>query len=411
MATWITGIGVMAPNGMSADEYWKSTLERRSGIAVLERFDPARYPSRLAGQIRDFAAENHLSSRLLPQTDRVTRLALVASDQALADCGADLSSMSDYDLGVISSNAMGGFEFTHKEIRKLWTLGPEYVSVYESFAWFCAANNGQISIRHGMRGAGAVVIAEQAGGLDALAHARRAVRDGTPLVVTGGVESSYDPWGWVSHLATGRISRVADPDRAYLPFDATACGYVPGEGGAYLVVEDDEAARKRDASPVYGEIAGHAATFDPPPGSGRPPGLARAIRLALADAAMEASGIDVVFADAAAVPELDRAEADAIAEVFGPRGVPVTAPKSLTGRLYAGAGPLDVVTALLSIRDGIIPATASTTAVPGDYRLDLVLAEPRPARLKSALVLARSHDGHNSAMIVRAVPNGQPSIR
>jgi minimal PKS chain-length factor (CLF/KS beta) len=403
-----TGLGVMAPNGTTVAEYWTSTLEQRSGIATLERFDPSHYPARLAGQIRNFEARKHLSSRLLPQTDRVTQLALVAAEQALDDAGVDPKALPAFDMGVISSNATGGFEFTHREIQKLWTMGPEHVSVYESFAWFNAANTGQISIRHGMCGPGSVVVAEQSGGLDAVAHARRTVERGTALTVTGGMESSMDPWGWVSHLATDRISREPDPRRAYLPFDSAAGGYVPGEGGAFLILEDEVAARERGATKVYGELAGHAATFDPKPGSGRPSNLVRAIHLALSDAGLSPADIDVVFADASGIPELDRAEAEAIAVVFGPNGVPVTVPKTLTGRLYAGAGPLDIVCALLSIRDGVIPAAAHIQDVPGEYRLDLVCGEPRTARVRAALVLARGNGGYNSAMVVRAARGGDP---
>jgi act minimal PKS chain-length factor (CLF/KS beta) len=402
MTVVFTGLGVMAPNGQSTEEFWTATLEQRSGIGPLERFDARGYPSRLAGQIRDFKAAQALPGRLLPQTDRVTRLALVAAQAAIEDSGIDLESVPDLDMGVISSNAHGGFEFTHREIQKLWTKGPESVSVYESFAWFCAANTGQISIRHGMRGTGSVLVADQSGGLDALALARRTIRRGTPLTIAGGVESSYDPWGWVSHLATGRISEVDDPQRAFLPFDAAASGYVPGEGGAYLILQDAQAAREREGATVYGELAGHAATFDPRPGSGRPPALAAAIRGALKDARITPEEVDVVFADASGVPELDRIEADALAGVFGPRGVPVSVPKALTGRLYAGGAPLDVVAALLSLRDQIIPATAHVADVPDDYRLDLVTGRPRRAELRTALVVARGNGGYNSAMVVRS---------
>jgi act minimal PKS chain-length factor (CLF/KS beta) len=253
-----------------------------------------------------------------------------------------------------------------------------------------------------MRGSGSVLVADQSGGLDALALARRTIRRGTPLTIAGGVESSYDPWGWVSHLATGRISEVDDPQRAFLPFDAAASGYVPGEGGAYLILQDAQAAREREGATVYGELAGHAATFDPRPGSGRPPALAAAIRGALKDARITPEEVDVVFADASGVPELDRIEADALAGVFGPRGVPVSVPKALTGRLYAGGAPLDVVAALLSLRDQIIPATAHVADVPDDYRLDLVTGRPRRAELRTALVVARGNGGYNSAMVVRS---------
>ncbi|PZG53352.1 ketosynthase chain-length factor [Spongiactinospora gelatinilytica] len=397
----ITGLGVVAPNGMGAEEYWTATLRGESGIAPLgDRM--AKYPARLAGQVASFVAEEHIPSKLMPQTDRVTRLALAAAEWALADAGLRPAELPEYSMGVVTSNASGGFEFTHREIQKLWTQGPQTVSVYESFAWFYAVNTGQISIRHGMRGPSGVLVAEQAGGLDAVGHARRAVRRGTPHIVTGGVESSFDPWGWVSHIASGRLSGRTDPARAYLPFDGAADGYVPGEGGAILILEDAGAAARRGAAKVYGEVAGYAATFDPRPGSGRPPGLEYAIRKALDDAGARPETIDVVFADAAGVPRLDREEAAAITAVFGPGGVPVSAPKALTGRLYAGSGPLDVACALLCIRDGLIPAVPNIGDLPADYRIDLVRGDaPRPAKVRNALVLARGKGGFNAAVVLR----------
>ncbi|MEE1758262.1 MULTISPECIES: ketosynthase chain-length factor [unclassified Streptomyces] len=400
MSTVITGIGVAAPSGLGVEAFWKATLAGHSGIRELTGFDTAKYPSRLAGQITGFEAGDHLPSRLLPQTDVSTRYALAVAAWALADAGVDEGTLPDYDMGTVTSNALGGFEFTHREFRKLWSKGPEHVSVYESFAWFYAVNTGQISIRHKLRGPSAALVGEQAGGLDAVGHARRTVRRGTGLVVCGGVDAAFDPWGWAAQLAGGRVSTATDPAAAYLPFDERAAGYVPGEGGAILVAEDAASARERGAPQIYGEIAGYASTFDPPPGSDREPGLRRAIELALADAELAPGDIDVVFADAAGLPALDRSEADALRAVFGPGGVPVSAPKALTGRMYAGGGPADLVAALLSIRDGVVPASGSTALVPETYGLDLVIGEPRTRSVSAALVLARGRWGFNSAVVV-----------
>ncbi|MGW0146910.1 ketosynthase chain-length factor [Streptomyces sp. NPDC003333] len=399
-AVVVTGLGVTAPNGLGVQDYWEATLAGKSGIGRITRFDPSQYPARLAGEIPGFAAEEHLPSRLLPQTDRMTRLALVAADWALEDAGIRPQDLPDSSMGVVTASSSGGFEFGQGELQALWSRGSQYVSAYQSFAWFYAVNSGQISIRHGMKGPSSVVVSDQAGGLDAVAQARRQIRKGTAVVVSGAVDASICPWGWVAQLAAQRLTTRDEPGQAYLPFDATADGYVPGEGGALLVMESEESARSRDAR-IYGEVAGYAATFDPAPGSGRPPGLRRAIELALADARMDAGDIDVVFCDAAADPELDRAESEAITAVFGPNGVPVTAPKTMTGRLYSGAAPLDLATALLSLRDGVIPPTVHVTPAP-EHTLDLVTDRPREARLRSALVLARGHGGFNSAAIVRA---------
>ncbi|MFF5472235.1 ketosynthase chain-length factor [Streptomyces achromogenes] len=396
----VTGLGVAAPNGLGTQDYWAATRTGRGGIGRVTRFDPSQYPSRLAGEVPGFEARDHLPSRLLPQTDHMTRLALVAADWALADAGVKPQELPEFDMGVVTASSSGGFEFGQRELQALWSKGGQHVSAYQSFAWFYAVNSGQISIRNGMKGPSGVVVSEQAGGLDALAQARRQIRKGTQLIVSGGMDASVCTWGWVAQLAGKRLSTSDDPERAYLPFDAEARGHVPGEGGAILILENAEAARSRGAR-TYGEIAGYGSTFDPKPGSGRPPGLRKAIELALADAGVTPGEVDVVFADAAAIPELDRVEAEALTAVFGARGVPVTAPKTMTGRLYSGAAPLDVATALLAIEEGLIPPTTNVEPADG-YGLDLVTGEARPAEVRTALVLARGFNGFNSALVVRA---------
>ncbi|MDX3227796.1 ketosynthase chain-length factor [Streptomyces sp. ME19-01-6] len=405
----VTGLGIVAPGGIGVEEYWSAMLRGHSAIGPITRFDASGYPVRLAGEVSGFRTEERIPSRLAVQTDRWTHLGLAAAEAALADAGADphalaevsgLSGISEYDMAVVTASSSGGTEFGQREIERLWSRGPRHVGAYQSIAWFYAATTGQISIRHGMRGPCGVIAAEQAGALDALAHARRVVRDGARLVVSGGTDASLCPYGLVAQLSTGRLSTRQDPARAYVPFDAEACGHLPGEGGAMLIVEDARSARRRGAAHAYGEIAGHAATFDPPPGSGREPGLRRAVMNALMDARTAPEEIDVVFADAAAVPALDRAEADALAWVFEPYGVPVTAPKTLTGRLYAGVA-LDVATALLAIRDDVIPPTAAGVTQHPDHRIDLVVGEPRPGPVRAALVVARGFGGMNAALVLR----------
>ncbi|WP_370964505.1 ketosynthase chain-length factor [Amycolatopsis sp. cg9] len=397
----ITGLGVVAPNGAGTPAFWEATLTGRSGIRELDRFDVPGDLPRWAGLVDGLDPAEHLPGRLMRQTDISTQFALVAAQWALDDAKVDPAGLTDYEMGVVTANASGGFEFTHREFRKLWAQSPEHVSAYESFAWFYAVNTGQISIRHGMRGPGFALVAEQAGGLDALGQARRTVRSGIPLVVSGGVDSAVDPWGWVSHLSSGR---VCSGPGAYRPFDEHAAGYVPGEGGAVVIVEDPDAASARGV-PGLARIAGYANTFDPAPGTGRPPGLRRAAELALADAGVRPDEVDVVFADAAGVPALDRAEAGVLREVFGPRGVPVTAPKALTGRLFSGGGMLDVAAAVMSLRENVVPPTFATGAVPEEYGIDLVLDTPREVDVDTALVLARGRWGFNSAVVLRTPEN------
>jgi act minimal PKS chain-length factor (CLF/KS beta) len=398
-AAVVTGLGIAAPNGLGKQDYWDATRGGKSGIGRLTRFDPARYRSRLAGEIPGFDPARHLPGRLIRQSDRTTQLSLVAADWALRDAGVDSERLPPYGMGVATAHTAGGFEFGQLELEKLWSLGGSHVSAYQSFAWFYAVNSGQISIRHGMKGPSSVVVGDHAGGLDAVAQARRQVRGGTPLMICGSVDGSICSWGWAAQLTSGRLSTAEEPDSAYLPFDRDAGGHVVGEGGALLVLEDERAARNRNAR-IYGEIAGYGATFDPRPGSGREPGLRAAIRIALDDAGVVPGEVGAVFADAAGVPALDRAEAEAIAAVFGVRGVPVCAPKTMTGRLGAGSGPLDLATAFLSMAEGVLPPAVNVEPDPS-LGLDLVLAQPRPAEVRTALVLARGLGGFNSAVVAR----------
>ncbi|MGW7081661.1 ketosynthase chain-length factor [Streptomyces sp. NPDC054866] len=400
--TLVTGIGVATPHGMGVADFWAATRVGKNAIGRLTRFDPSPYPAQLAGEIPDFTPQDHLPGRLVRQTDRSTQLALTAASHAFEDAGVDPGTLPEYDVGVVTAAGFGGVEFGQDELRKLWSQGNRYVSAYQSFASFHAANSGQISVRNELRGHAGVLVGDQAGGLDALAQARRQIRRGGKLMVSGGIDASLCPWGWVTHLAGGHVSGSDRPERAYLPFDRAADGHVPGEGGALLVLEAERNSIERGAANVYCEIAGHASTFDPRPGSGRAPGLRRAIDLALTDAALPASEIDVVFADAAGTLRLDREEADALTAVFGVFAVPVTAPKTTIGRLCAGAAPLDVVCAALTIREGLIPPTAHVEPSP-EYDIDLVTTHPRTASVRTALVLARGHGGFNSAMVLRAV--------
>lgn len=147
----VTGIGVVAPNGLGLDDYWKAVLAIRSGVQTIDRFDASPYPVRVAGEVSDFSPTQHVPGRLIPQTDRVTRFALAAAEWALQDAGVTVRDLGDFDVGVITANGCGGFEFGQRELQKLWREGPHHVSAYQSFAWFYAVNTGQISLRHGAR--------------------------------------------------------------------------------------------------------------------------------------------------------------------------------------------------------------------------------------------------------------------
>ncbi len=398
----ITGMGVLSPLGIGTAEHWRSTLAGRGAIGPIRRFDATGYPTRLAGEVPDFSARAHVPGPVLPQTDHWTHLGLAAAQLGLADARLDPAEIPPYQMAVVTASGSGGVEFGQREIQSLWSKGPEHVTAYQSIAWFYAASTGQISIRHGMKGPCGVLVTEQAGGLDVLGQARRLLDDSeVDVVLAGGTEAPLSPYALTCQLASGRLSTDPDPTRAYRPFDPDAGGYVPGEGGAMFVLERARDARRRGVRPV-GEVLGYAATFDPPPGSVRPPALRRAVERALADAGVTPGDIDAVFADAAGLPDLDRAESTALAEVLDGRSVPVTAPKTMTGRLSAGGAALDVATAVLALRDGVVPPTVGVRAPELPEGLELVRDRPRLAELHTVLIVARGFGGFNAALVLGA---------
>ncbi|EKX66864.1 ketosynthase chain-length factor [Streptomyces ipomoeae] len=401
-AAVITGIGVVAPTGTGVEEHWNNTLVGRSGIAPITSFDASGLPITVAGQVAGFDETEWVEHRLIVQTDRWTWLAFAATRLALDDARLDPARQKPTELSVVTASGSGGNLFGQREIQALWQSGPRAVSAYQSIGWFYAASSGQLSILHQLKGACGVLVADGAGGIDAAWQARRLLARGSAGVLVGGTEAPLSPYALVCQSGQRALSRDTDPATAYRPFAADATGHVPGEGGAMMVVEPWQRALDRGAR-IYAEIAGAASTHDawhpedPAPDCRQ---LARAMREAISRAGCSADDIDVVFADGAGDPRLDRLEADALLAVFGDRKVPVTVPKTMTGRLCSGGAALDLAWAALSIHQGVLPPTVNVPADTVGHGLDLV-TEARPADVRHALVVARGVGGFNSAAVLR----------
>jgi minimal PKS chain-length factor (CLF/KS beta) len=399
----VTGIGVVAPSGVGADAHWSTVLAGTRRTGPISLFDPARYPTRVAGEVPDFDPTGFADGRQRVQTDRWTHLGFAATRLALDDAGLPERAPDPYGWAVTLASSSGGNLFGQRELQRLWGGPTRTVGAYQSIAWFYAASVGQLSIHHQFKGPCGVLVAESAGGLDSLAHAVRTVRRGTPVVIAGATECPLSPYALACQLRSGLLSDVADPERAYRPFDVAAAGYVPAEGGAVFVVEELGHALARGAR-IYGEVTGWAATHDAAPtdpdAGPDPTHYARALRLALARAGVRPHDVDVVWPDALGVPAHDRAEAAALRAVFGDRTPAVTTQKPLTGRAHQGGSALDAATALLAFRYDLLPASAGPEQPAEGCELNFLRAPRRP-RSRIALVGARGFDGFNSALVLR----------
>ncbi|MEV7545950.1 beta-ketoacyl synthase N-terminal-like domain-containing protein [Streptomyces sp. NPDC089915] len=404
----VTGIGVVAPNGIGAEAFWKATQAGDSVLDRVTRQGCEHLPVRVAGEVRGFDPGSLVEDRFLVQTDRFSHYALAAADLALEHARLGRADYADdpYAVGVVTAAGSGGGEFGQRELQRLWGQGPRYVGPYQSIAWFYAASTGQVSIRRGFKGPCGVVCSDEAGGLDAFAHAGRAIRQGSRAMLVGATEAPLAPYSVVCQVGYEGLSTGDDPERAYRPFTAKACGFVPAEGGAMFTVEDAAEAARRGA-PVRALLAGHCATFTPPGRTADSEGLAHAVLGALREAGCAPEEVDVVFADALGTPEADAAEAAALRTALGAHAsrVPVTAPKTGIGRAYCAAGTLDTATAVLALEHGVVPPTPNVFDVCHD--LDVVTGSARVAPLRTALVLSRGRMGSNAALVLRAGPESR----
>lgn len=407
----VTGLGVVSPAGTGVTAFAKAVREGIPALAPISRFDPADFPVRVAGEVRDFDPTALIEGRYLVQTDLFTQFALAAADEALADAGLEHPA-DPYDIGVLMCSYAGGVAFGQVEIERLWSRGPSHVGPYQSIAWFYAASTGQVSIRRGLKGPCAVLVTDEPGALDALGHAARELRRGTSAMLIGGAEAPVgSPFSLACQVGAGLLSQDPDPATAYRPFTAGAGGYVPAEGGAVLAVETPQAARARNAE-VRALVLGHATAFGG--ATAFDPGgeaLEYAARTALRRSGLRPGDVDVVFADAVGTVAGDAAEACALSRLL-PDPVPVTAPKAGYGRAYAGAGALDLAAAVLALEHGTVPPTPWPD--PDEPVVDaladrLVRTTALTTSPRTALVLSRGFGGACSAAVLARADHPLPA--
>jgi 3-oxoacyl-(acyl-carrier-protein) synthase len=403
----ITGVGVVASNGIGKEAFWHATSRGISGIKSVQRFPTVDLPIQVAGEVRDFKVENYIDRKLANRTDRMTHFVLAAVHEALLDAQLTLEQENPRRVGAVIANTIGGAEFALEQIEAFHTRGPRYMSAYTAIAWLQVANVGQTSVRYSLQGYSKTPINDTVGGLDAMGMASSAIRRGAAdVLISGGCESLLNPFflrilGQSDYCATGN-----DPN-AYRPFDQRATGILLAEGSGICILEEYEHAMRRGV-PIYGEIVGYGQTNDAH-GFGQPTSngtqYARAIRIAMQEAKFEPQDIGYFSLDGRALPLSDQAEVDALQQTFGThlQHLPVSVPRTTFGHSFAAAGALDTITALLAFRYGMIPPTFNCEQVIPQFGLNLVQNEARPLSRSTALIGGRGIGGANVVLAIKKV--------
>ena len=412
----VTGCGIVSPLGCGTDLVWQRLLAGRSGIRRLSDNLVHDVPAKIAGVVptRDDDAEGGfdldrvVSVKDHKRMDRFIQFALAAADEAIAQ--ADWAPGTDREgdrTATIIGSGIGGFATMKQAVHTTDERGPRKLSPFTVPSFLVNLAAGQVSIRHGFRGAIGAPVTACAAGLQAIGDGARMIHAGeVDVAVCGGAESCIERVSLGSFAAARALSThfTETPERASRPFDATRDGFVMSEGAAVIVVEALDHALARGATPLA-ELVGYGTTSDayhmvaaPPEGDG----LKRCMRLAVDAAGIEAGEVGYINAHATSTPLGDAAELTAIRSVFNGSRVPVSSTKSSTGHLLGAAGAVGAIFAINALRFGILPPTINLEQADEEFDdLDLIGREPRVRAIDYAMANGFGFGGVNASLLLK----------
>lgn len=406
----VTGMGALSALGNDVATTWDGLVAGRSGVRTIERFDPSRVASRIAGEVRDFDASGVLDRKDLRRVDRYIQFGLVAAREALDQAG--FPDRMDGELaertGVIMGSGLGGVATLFDNVLLIGERGPDRISPFFIPMGIANVGAGQIAIAFGPTGPNFATVSACATGAHAIGEAWETIRRGdADVMLAGGSEATIHEavvGGFASMKALS--TRNDAPEHASRPFDKGRDGFVIGEGSGVLVLEALDHALARGAEPLV-ELVGYGATADashitlPAPGG---IGAVRAARRALVKAGLEASDVDHVNAHATSTPEGDRAELQALRTLLGDHApkVAITANKSMLGHTLGAAGAIESISVIQALRTGIVPPTINLDD-PDDEATGLDLTPLTATRrdLRIGLNNSFGFGGQNAALIFR----------
>lgn len=403
----ITGLGVVAPNGIGKDEFWNSLKEGKSGINKITRFDTSTYPCQVAGEVNNFDPLDFMDPKTAKRMDRFSQLSVACAKMALEDAGIEIGDSTLENAGVVVSSAMGGIPMAEDQHGLFLEKGLKRVSPYLAISVFSGAASSQVSIALGIKGCGNTIGGGCTAGTDAVGYAFDIIRNGeVDMVIAGGAEAPLAPLTFGAFCVIRALSTInGNPKRASRPFDAERDGFVMSEGGGIMVLEELGHALERGAH-VYAEVIGYGTTHDsfhmvrPLPGGGQ---AARAIEMSLQNAKIQPDEIDYINAHGTSTPLNDKVETEVIKEVFGEYAysIPINASKSMIGHAIGATGAMEIIITVLAIKDQFLHPTINYEYPDPECDLDYVPNVGRPAKINCALSNSFGFGGKNSALILK----------
>ena len=404
----ITGMGAVTPIGLTVSEYWKNLCEGKSGGQVLTHLDTEGLSCKIGAPIYDFDPEAHFGKKDARKTERFTQFAVVASREALANSGLEITEENATRVGVIAGCGIGGLHTIEEQVATMLNKGAKRVSPMLIPRIITNMAPGLISIDLGLKGPNSCIVTACATGTHCTGDALRVIQRGeADAMVAGGTEAALSLLGLAGFSNMKALtSRNDDPQTASRPFDKERDGFLMGEGAGMLVLEELEHAKARGAH-IYAEIVGYGMSGDAyhitapdPEGDGG----ARAMRGAMNDAGLAPEDVDYVNAHGTSTPLNDKLESMAIRTVFGDyaKKLAISSCKSMIGHLLGAAGAVEAIASAFALQNGVIPPTMNYSVPDPDCGdLDFVPNEAREAKIDVAISNSLGFGGHNCTIALK----------
>ena len=403
----VTGLGIVSPLGLGLKENETALFEGRSGVDFIKTFTPdENFPVKIAGEVKGFDPEKYIDHKDVKKMDRFIHYAVACSQMALEDSGFEINEQNAERVGVIVGVGLGGLPAIEKYHDISKARGVKKITPF--FIPMLIANlaSGQVSITFGAKGPNSCVVTACATGTHSIGEAARFIQYGdADVMFAGGTESVITPLCVGGFNAAKALStRNDDPQGASRPFDKDRDGFVIGEGGGVLILEELESAKKRGAK-IYGEIVGYGLNGDAYHITATAPGgegAARCLKLALNNAGINKEDVDYINAHGTSTAA-DATETQAIKTAFGDHAykLAVSSTKSMTGHLLGAAGGVEAIFALLAMEKGVIPPTINYTTPDPECDLDYVPNEARERNLNVCVSNSFGFGGTNGVLIFK----------
>lgn len=403
----ITGMGVVTPTGNNVDTFWNSCKEGKVGIDRITKFDTSDFKVKLAAEVKDFRAADHMDPKAARRMEPFAQFAVAASGEALEDAGINMEAEDPYHVGVIIGSGIGSLETVEATYDKVLEHKVNRVNPLTIPKMISNMAAGNVSIQFGLKGKCENVVTACATGTNCIGDAMRTIQYGeADIMLAGGTESCICPTGVAGFQQLTALSTETDRLRASIPFDKDRNGFVMGEGAGILVLEELSHAQKRGAH-IYAELVGYGATADAyhitsPCEDGS--GAAKAMEIAMREAGIEPAQIDYINAHGTSTHHNDLFETRAIRLAFGAHAenVQINSTKSMIGHLLGAAGGVEAIVCVKSIQDGFVHQTAGTKETDPECDLHYTIGEPVEKKITYAMSDSLGFGGHNAVLVFKA---------